>query len=53
MYSYNDKGKSISVFNFLWRCGVLIGLFFLYKQIYYIAELMSAYVRMLLQAGSF
>mgnify|MGYP000046620013 FL=1 len=53
MYSYNNKSRLETIFNFIWRCLVAVGLFFVFKEIKYIADLMTGYVRMLLQTGNF
>ena len=40
-------------FDFFWKCAMAIGLYFVYREIYYIANILTSYVKMLLQAGSF
>jgi len=53
MYSYNNRSRLETIFNFIWRCFIAIGLFFVFKEIKYIADIITAYVRMLLQTGTF
>jgi|TARA_R100000742_G_C4184388_1_gene18466 hypothetical protein len=49
----NNKSRLERYFTFLWRCIVLYGLFFVFKEINYIADVMTMYVRMFLDKGSF
>tara|TARA_A100001011_G_scaffold374963_1_gene435991 strand:- start:6073 stop:6234 length:162 start_codon:yes stop_codon:yes gene_type:complete len=53
MYPYNNKPKIEKYFNFVWRCLIAVGLFFVFKEIKYIADIITGYVRMLLQTGTF
>jgi len=43
----------IKIFNFIWRCAIAVGLFFVWREMHYIAGLLTSYVRMLLEMGSF
>ena len=54
MYSYNYKPKIVRAFNILWRCLVAVGIMYVCYEVKYIADLMTGYVRMILQGmGSF
>lgn len=53
MHTYNNRSRLEKIFNFLWRCIVLVGLFFVFKEINYIADVMTMYVKMFLDKGSF
>jgi len=53
MHSYNNSPRLETIFNFLWRCIVVIGLFFVFKEIVYIADMMTMYLKMLVSTGQF
>ena len=53
MYPYNDQPRLENIFNFIWRCAIAIGLFYIFKEIKYIADVITGYVKMILQSGSF
>ena len=53
MYPYNNKSRLEPIFNFIWKCLVLVGLFFMFKEIKYIADIITVYIRMILQTGSY
>jgi len=43
----------MKLFTFIWRWVMAIGLYMVFREIYYVSDLLSAYVNMLLKTGTF
>ena len=54
MLSQNyKKNKLMKFFEIFWMIAIIVLVYFIYREIFYIADLLNAYVRMLIQSGSF
>ena len=47
------KNKSMKIFEIFWMIAIIVLVYFVYREIFYISDLLNAYVRMLLESGSF
>ena len=54
MLSQNyKKNKLMKFFEIFWMIAIIVLVYFIYREIFYISDLLNAYVRMLLESGSF